>query len=100
MTELPFLVDSGAPVSLIPQSWYDAIPDEDRPPLRPAPLTVRTGGKGVQLTIAGVTYLPITLAGMTYELVVHVSSDETHGIIGTNFMERYDGIQYHKPGNS
>ena len=96
MTELPFLVDSGAPVSLIPQAWYDAIPAEDRPPLRPPPLTVKTGGKGVQLTIAGVTYLPIKLAGMTYELVVHVCSDETHGIIGTNFMERYDGIQYHK----
>ena len=31
--ELPFLIDTGAGVSMIPAEWYHAIPEEDRPEL-------------------------------------------------------------------
>ena len=46
-------MDSGAGVSLIPKRWYDSIPDDEKPPLKPTTLDVRTGNK-VGINMAGV----------------------------------------------
>ena len=84
----PLLIDSGAGVSLIPKRWYDSIPDDEKPPLKPTTLTVRTGNK-VRINMAGVIDVVLRLHCGDYPCTFHVSSDEVHGILGMDFMEQH-----------
>ena len=90
MTELPFLVDSGASISLVPAAWYEQIPAEDRPPLEPTDITVLAGGVNNTIRVLGTAKLPVNLQGGLYPITFHVSPDEQHGILGMNFMHTWD----------
>ena len=90
MTELPFLVDSGASISLVPAAWYEQIPAEDRPPLEPTDITVLAGGVNNTIRVLGTAKLPVNLQGGHYPITFHVSPDEQHGILGMNFMHTWD----------
>ena len=90
MTELPFLVDSGASISLVPAAWYQQIPAEVRPPLMPTNLNVFAGGVNNRIRVLGRTTLDLNLQGHVYKNNFYVSPDEQHGILGMNFMHRWD----------
>ena len=40
LPDLPFLVDTGANVSMLPYNWYMAIPEAERPALAESPLQI------------------------------------------------------------
>ena len=82
----PLLIDSGAGISLIPKRWYDSIPDDEKPPLKPTTLTVRTGNK-VRINMAGVIDVTLRLQCGNYPCRFHVSSDEVHGILGMDLWK-------------
>ena len=88
MNSYPLLIDSGAGISLIPKRWYDSIPDDDKPPLQPTTLTVRTGNK-VRINMAGMIDVSLRLSCGNYPCRFYVSSDEVHGILGMDFMEAH-----------
>ena len=88
LNNYPLLIDSGAGISLIPQRWYESIPDEEKPPLLPTTLNVKTGNK-IKINVAGVIDVNLRLHCGDYECKFHVSSDEIHGILGMDFMEKY-----------
>ena len=88
LNSYPLLIDSGAGISLIPKRWYDSIPDDEKPMLKPTTLTVRTGNK-VRINMAGVIDVTLRLSCGNYPCRFHVSSDEVHGIIGMDFMETH-----------
>ena len=82
------MIDSGAGISLIPQRWYDAIPDNEKPLLRPTTLNVKTGNK-IKINVAGYIEVSLKLQCGVYPCNFHVSCDEIHGILGMDFMERH-----------
>ena len=86
MTELPFLVDSGASISLVPEAWHNQIAAEDRPPLEPTDINVYAGGVDNQIRVLGRAELQFNLQGEVYTNTFHLSPDEQHGILGMNFM--------------
>ena len=88
MNSYPLLIDSGAGISLIPKRWYDSIPDDEKPPLQPTTLTVRTGNK-VRINMAGMIDVSLRLSCGNYPCRFYVSSDEVHGILGMDFMEAH-----------
>ena len=90
--ELPFLIDSGASVSLIPYMWYTDIPEDQRPPLRPTHLNVYGGGTNQPIHLAGVVTLDVIIEGHAYEGTFYVAANEVHGILGTVFLRRYYGV--------
>ena len=92
MSEVPFLIDSGASVSLLPLPWYEAIPAEDRPPLTTSNVNVYGGGTNHPIHIVGVVVLDVMIDGHKYEATFHVASNEEHGILGTGFLARYNGL--------
>ena len=92
MQEMSFLVDSGASVSLLPLAWYESMPDEVRPPLRRQHVDVYGGGTDHPIHIVGVITVDLTINGYKYETNFHVASNEEHGILGTCFLARYDGL--------
>ena len=75
-------------MSLIPQRWYNAIPDGEKPPLRRTTLNVKTGNK-IKINIAGYIDVKLKLQCGSYDCTFHVSCDEVHGILGMDFMERH-----------
>ena len=40
LSDLPFLVDTGAQITMMPLSWYNRIAPENRPKLQPARVRV------------------------------------------------------------
>lgn len=88
LNNYPLLIDSGAGISLIPLRWFDSIPDEEKPPLLPTTLNVKTGNK-IKINVAGVIDVKLRLQCGDYDCKFHVSPDEIHGILGMDFMEKY-----------
>ena len=88
LNNYPLLIDSGAGISLIPKRWFDSIPDEQQPTLRPSTLNVCTGNK-IKINVAGVMDSVLRLQCGDYPCQFHVSSDEIHGILGMDFMQRH-----------
>ena len=66
-----------------------AIPVEQRPPLTHSDIRVFSGNSTTN-NIKGVIHLSIELQHVKYKWVFHVSSDEVRGILGADFLERYD----------
>ena len=77
----PLLIDTGAGISLIPKRWFDSIPDDEKPPLLPTTLNVKTGNK-IKINVSGVIDVILKLQCGDYPCKFHVSSDEIHGILG------------------
>ena len=84
----PFLIDTGAGVSLLPENLYETIPDELKPELQPTDREVQCGNEqGIR--IRGIVCLKVKIQNMEYDGVFHVSPDIPKGILGNNFLERY-----------
>ena len=68
LNNYPLLIDSGACISLIPKRWFNSIPDEEKPPLLPTILNVKTGNK-IKINVAGVIDVKLKLQCGVYEYV-------------------------------
>ena len=88
--DMPFLVDTGAGISLLPRNQYMAIPECDRPPLEHSGVKVFCGNSST-ISIEGKVTLNLILQKVEYSCVFHVSADEVKGILGMNFIQSYGG---------
>ena len=89
LPEVQFIVDTGAGVSLLPQAVYEQIPLEDRQPLSPTERHVFCGNdQGIR--IAGIAFMSIRLQNIEYQAAFHITPDVRKGILGSDFLERYD----------
>ena len=89
LPEMQFIIDTGAGVSLIPESVYQLLPTEDKPTLEKTARNVFCGNEqGIR--ISGIAYMPIKLQQIEYQAAFHVSPDVQKGILGSDFLERYD----------
>ena len=88
LPDLPFLVDTGANVSMLPYNWYMAIPEAERPALAESPLQIMAGNQS-KFNIEGVARFDICIKDMAYPCLMHVSPDETSGVLGMDFMVQH-----------
>ena len=88
LPDLPFLVDTGANVSMLPYNWYMAIPEAERPALAESPLQILAGNQS-QFNVTGVARFDIRIKDMEYPCLMHVSPDETSGVLGMDFMVQH-----------
>ena len=88
LPDLPFLVDTGANVSMLPYNWYMAIPEADRPALAESPLQILAGNQS-KFNVVGVARFDICIKDMSYPCLMHVSPDETSGVLGMDFMTHH-----------
>ena len=64
-------------------------PTEDKPTLEKTARNVFCGNEqGIR--ISGIAYMPIKLQQIEYQAAFHVSPDVQKGILGSDFLERYD----------
>ena len=87
--DMPFLIDTGAGVSLLPERLYYKIPEDDRPPLLYSSIKIYCGNSN-RIRVTGVVALTMRIQNVDYKGIFHVSPDEVKGILGTDFLERYD----------
>ena len=88
--EVPFLIDTGAGISLLPYHQYLAIPEEGRPVIEPTGVKVLCGNS-TGISVEGTVTLPVIIKHVEYKCVFHVSHDEVKGILGMNFLVPYRG---------
>ena len=88
LPDLPFLVDTGANVSMLPYNWYMSIPEAERPALAESPLQIVAGNQS-KFNIEGVARFDICIKDMAYPCLMHVSPDETSGVLGMDFMVQH-----------
>ena len=88
LPDLPFLVDTGANVSMLPYNWYMAIPEAERPALAESPLQILAGNQS-KFNVEGVARFDICIKDMAYPCLMHVSPDETSGVLGMDFMVQH-----------
>ena len=85
----PFLIDTGAGVSLLPESMYEDLPADKKPELQPTDREVQCGNEqGIR--IRGIVCLKVKIQHVEYDAVFHVSPDIPKGILGANFLESYE----------
>ena len=87
--EIQFIIDTGAGISLLPESVYHCLPSSERPPLAATARSVFVGNEqGINIT--GIVFMKIRLQHIEYQAAFHVSPDVQKGILGNDFLERYD----------
>ena len=88
LPDLPLLVDTVSNVSMLPYNWYMSIPEAERPALAESPLQRVTGNQS-KFNIEGVARFDICIKDMSYPCLMHVSPDETSGVLGMDFMVQH-----------
>ena len=88
--EVPFLIDTGAGISLLPYHQYLAIPEDVRPAIQPTGVKVLCGNS-TGIAVEGTVTLPVIIHRVEYKCIFHVSHDEIKGILGMNFLVPYRG---------
>ena len=86
--DLPFLVDTGANVSMLTYNWHMAIPDKDHPELAESPLQCFAGNQS-KYNVTGVARLDQCTKNLEYQCWMHVSPNEKFGVLGMNFMTHH-----------
>ena len=81
-------MDTGANVSMLPYNKYMSIPEAERPALAESPLQIVTGSQS-KFNIEGVARFDICIKDMSYPCLMHVSPDETSGVLGMDFMVQH-----------
>lgn len=85
------LIDTGADVCTLPRHLYDAIPEVDRPKLKPTNTQIKGAG-GSPIQCLGTIILNLDIYHMTYRQMFHVCPADTMGILGMDFMYDYNVI--------
>lgn len=88
LPDLPFLVDTGAQVTMMPLSWYNSIPPERRPPLTNSQLRIVAANK-TTFAVSGMAEFRLRIKGTTFPCNIYISPDEDAGIQGMDFMQEY-----------
>jgi hypothetical protein len=80
-----FLLDSGSSATLINTEVYYAIPEEERPPLRPSSVKLE-GVSGCEIKIEGIADMAITFGTrQTFEIPAIICSMNMDAILGQDF---------------
>ena len=90
MPEVSFLIDTGAIVSLLPEIIYRRLPADERPPLTKSDRSVCCGNEQT-IRVRGVAFMVITIERLEYQAAFHVTPDVPRGLLGTDFLSRYEG---------
>ena len=85
LSDLPFLVDTGAQITMMPLSWYNRIAPENRPKLQPARVRVMAANQ-TDFRISGVAEFQMKIKNKKYACNIYISPDEEAGILGMDFM--------------
>ena len=91
LPDLPFLVDTGAQVTMMPLSWYNSIPPERRPPLTNSQLRIVAANK-TTFAVSGMAEFRLRIKGTAFPCNIYISPDEDAGILGMDFMQEYHVI--------
>ena len=91
LSDLPFLVDTGAQITMMPLSWYNRIAPENRPKLQPARVRVMAANQ-TDFRISGVAEFKLKIKNKKYACNIYISPDEEAGILGMDFMHHYKVI--------
>ena len=86
--DLPFLVDTGANVSMLTYNWYMGIPDKHRPELAKSPLQTFAGNQS-KFNVMGVARFDQCTKNLEYQCWMHVSPNEKFGVLGMDFMTHH-----------
>ncbi len=81
------LMDTGAGISMLPQTIYDAIPDVDKQPLEPTSLKI-LAGNNTDIVCKGTAEVRFSFSNMTFVQRFYISAGDTLGILGTDFMTK------------
>ena len=88
LPDLPFLVDTGAQVTMMPLSWYNSIAPENRPELKSTKLRIVAANK-TSFAVSGLAEFRLRIKSMTFPCNIYISPDEDAGILGMDFMQQY-----------
>ena len=76
---------------MLPYNWYMAIPEAERPALADSPLQILAGNQS-KFNVLGVARFDICIKDMAYPCLMHVSPDETSGVLGMDFMTHHNVV--------
>ena len=80
------LIDTGAQVSILPKSLYDALPEAKRPPLKPCRLNIMVGN-GSSIKLFGTAKIEFEFEDMQFCYEMHVVEDTVDKpILGYDFL--------------
>ena len=88
MTKYLALVDSGATVSTLPKKLFEAIPERTRPILVPSDVRIKAGND-TAIDCLGMSDVTVQLQDYEFEQRFYVCTDETIGVLGTDFLRRH-----------
>ena len=88
LPDLPFLVDTGASVSILTYNWYMGIPDKDHPELAESPLQIFAGNQS-KYNVTGVARLDRCIKNLEYQCWMHVSLNEKFSVLGMDSMTHH-----------
>ena len=88
LSDLPFLVDTGSQISMMPLAWYNRIAPANRPKLTQTKLRVMAANQ-TDFRISGMAEFPLKIRDKTYPCNIYISPDEEAGILGMDFMKHY-----------
>ena len=86
MASTHFLIDTGAMVSLLPESVYKRIPAQDKGRLVPTPRSVCCGNLSA-IRVKGIAFMKIRIENIEYQATFHITPDVPRGILGQDFLE-------------
>ena len=89
--EASFLIDTGAAVSLLSKTWYDKIPPDQRPLLRPAPCPLKAGNN-TNFKQYGCITMRFQIQGLTMRHKFWVVDTINNGLLGLDFLEKEKAI--------
>ena len=90
---IPFIIDTGAAISILPEQIYNQLPANEKPVLQPSQRPVCCGNDQ-SIRIRGIAFKKIRIQDVEYEVAFHVSPDMSKGILGMEFLDNY-GAQIH-----
>ena len=83
------LIDTGAMVSLLPEVVYKQLPKEDKGRLVATPRSVCCGNLSA-IRVKGIAFMKIRIENIEYQATFHITPDVPRGILGQDFLRRYD----------
>ena len=91
LPDLPFLVDTGAQITMMPLKWYNSIAPERRPKLKESSLRIVAANK-TTFSVHGYAEFQLRIKQKVYPCNIYISPEEDTGILGMDFMQEYKVI--------
>ena len=91
LPQASFLIDTGAAVSIISKLWYDKIPSDQKPELKPSPCPLRAGND-TRFVQYGCVTLKFHLHGLKMKHKFWVVDTPSSGILGLDFLQNQGAV--------